>query len=143
MGSFKINGLDSLINDLSALAALPDSVAEDMLNAGADIIEAEQHKTAKSMGVYDTGVTEGSIKKTKVKKTATVKSIDIFPQGVNSDGNRNAEVAFINEFGKSGKHGKKGQPARPFIRTANEAAEERATEAEEKVYNDFLNGKNL
>lgn len=31
MGSFKINGLDSLINDLSALAALPDSVAEDML----------------------------------------------------------------------------------------------------------------
>lgn len=118
MGSFKINGLDSLINDLSALAALPDSVAEDMLNAGADIIEAEQHKTAKSMGVYDTGVTEGSIKKTKVKKTATGKSIDIFPQGVNSDGNRNAEVAFINEFGKSGKHGKKGQPARPFIRTA-------------------------
>lgn len=62
---------------------------------------------------------------------------------MNSDGNRNAEVAFINEFGKSGKHGKKGQPARPFIRTANEAAEERATEAEEKVYNDFLNGKNL
>ncbi len=137
MGSFKINGLDSLINDLSALAALPDSVAEDMLNAGADIIEAEQHKTAKSMGVYDTGVTEGSIKKTKVKKTATGKSIDIFPQGVNSDGNRNAEVAFINEFGKI------GQPARQFIRTANEAAEERATEAEEKVYNDFLNGKNL
>ena len=137
MGSFKINGLDSLIDDLSALAALPDSVAEDMLNAGADIIEAEQHKMAKSMGVYDTGVTEGSIKKTKVKKTATGKSIDIFPQGVNSDGNRNAEVAFINEFGKI------RQPARPFIRTANEAAEERATEAEEKVYNDFLNGKNL
>lgn len=107
------------------------------------VFENGRLKTAKSMGVYDTGVTEGSIKKTKVKKTATGKSIDIFPQGVNSDGNRNAEVAFINEFGKSGKHGKKGQPARPFIRTANEAAEERATEAEEKVYNDFLNGKNL
>lgn len=73
MGSFKINGLDSLINDLSALAALPDSVAEDMLNAGADIIEAEQHKTAKSMGVYDTGVTEGSIKKNEGQKNCNRK----------------------------------------------------------------------
>lgn len=137
MGAASTIGLDDLISDLSALAELPNSVIDDMLKAEADVIEPEQHRTAKSMGVYRTGVTEGSIKRTTVKSGSDGRYLSIYPQGKNADGNSNAEVAFINEFGK------RGQPARPFIDTANKNKSDQAVGAAEKVYNAFVDGKNL
>ncbi|MCH5352952.1 MAG: hypothetical protein J1E06_05765 [Acutalibacter sp.] len=137
MAHFEVSGIDALSDDLAALAALPESVLDDILNAEADVIEAEQRKTAREMGIYDTGITAGSIKKGKSKKSADGKSITVMPTGTNKRGDRNAEVAFFNEYGK------KGQPARPFIRTANERAGDRAVEAGEKVYHAYLDSKNL
>jgi len=137
MGSAATIGLDSLIDDLAAFAALPDSVIDGMLTAEADVIEPEQHRTAESMGVYRTGVTEGSIKRTKIKVGKGGRYLTIYPQGKNKDGNPNSEVAFVNEFGKE------GQPARPFIDTANKNKGEEAVGAAETVYNAFLDSKNL
>lgn len=137
MGNLTVNGLDALISDMDALAALPDSVTEKILDASADVIVAEQRKTAQEMGVYDTGITARSIKKGKPKKTRDGKVVYVSPTGKNKKGNRNAEVAFINEYGK------KGQPARPFIRRANERAGDRAAEAGEKVLQSYLDSKNL
>ena len=139
MGKLTVNGLDALIDDFADLAKLPDSVVEDILNAEADIIAAEQKKTAREMGVYDTGMTAGSIKKGKVKKTGLDHSISIYPQGKNKRGESNAEVAFVNEFGAPGRRIK----ARPFIKTANERKEKEAVEAGEKVYHAYLDGKKL
>ncbi len=148
MAKLEVNGLDGLIGDLEALAKLPDSVAEDILSAEADIVEAEQRKTARDMlsgdpGTYFTGTTAKAIKRTKVKKSSTGKSLTIYPQGKRSDGRRNAEIAFINEFGRPKRNGKKGQPARPFIRVANERAEPKAAQAGAKVYGDFLDRHGL
>ena len=139
MARLEVNGLDALIDDLEALAQLPDSVTEDILEAQADVIQAEQQRTAKEMlvGPYATGKTAQSIKRTKAKKTSTGKSLSIYPQGTREGGKTAAEVAFLNEYGK------KGQPARPFIRTANERAGDRAAQAGEKVYNDFLDRQGL
>lgn len=139
MAKFEVNGLDALIGDLGALAQLPDSVAEDILSAEADIVEAEQRITARSMlkGPYATGKTESSIRRTKVKKTKDGKFLTIYPQGKREKGKRSAEVAFVNEYGK------RGQPARPFIRVANERAEPKAAQAGEKVYGDFLDRHGL
>ena len=50
---------------------------------------------------------------------------------------RNAEIAFVNEFGR------KDQKARPFIRTANEASAEATTRAGLEVYDRWLKSKNL
>lgn len=137
MGSAATIGLDDLISDFAALAELPDSVIDAMLTAEADVIEPEQHRTAKGMGVYRTGVTEGSIKRTKIKSGKGGRYLSIYPQGKNSDGNPNAEVGFLNEFGK------KGQPARPFIDTANKNKTDQAVGEAEKVYNAFVDSKNL
>ena len=52
--------------------------------------------------------------KGKIKRTGLDKSITVAPQGHNKRGTRNAEVAFVNEFGK------RGQPGRPALKTANE-----------------------
>lgn len=38
MASFRVDGLDELLRDFSAIAELPDTVAEDMLNAEADVL---------------------------------------------------------------------------------------------------------
>lgn len=139
MGKLTVNGLDALSDDFAALAALPDRVIEELLNAEADIIAEAQRSTAREMltGEYATGTTAASIKKGKVKKTASGSSITVAPAGTNDRGDRNAEVLFINEYGK------RGQPARPAVRTANERAEKEAVEAGEKVLNDYLDSKNL
>ena len=137
MASLTVNGMDALLDDLDALANLPDSVIEEILEAEADVIVEAQRKTAREMGVYDSGMTAASIKKGKVKKTGLDHSITVAPQGTNTRGDRNAEVAFVNEYGK------RGQPARPFTRTANERAEKDMVEAGEKKYHAYLDKKNL
>jgi len=148
MASMTVIGLDELIPDFAALAELPDSVIDDMLLAKADVIEKAQQNAARTMlgGAYYTGTTAGSIKRGKSKKTADGRVIEIKPEGSRSDNvrkgykkstRRNAEVAFINEFGK------KGQPARPFIDKANNAAGDEATAKAEKIYHAFVDSKNL
>ena len=140
MGTMSVSGLDDLIGDLDDLARLPDSVTDQMLNAEADVIEAAQRAQAasdwKGKG-YDTGTTAASIKKGKIKRTGLDKSITVAPQGHNKRGTRNAEVAFVNEFGK------RGQPGRPALKTANERKEQEAVAAGEKVYHAYLDGKKL
>ena len=50
---------------------------------------------------------------------------------------RNAEILFVNEFGKQ------GQSARPAVHDANEASAEATTRAEFEVYDRWLKSKNL
>lgn len=142
MARFEVDGLDALTTDLADLAKLPDSVVDGMLNAEADVLVAEQRKTAEQMlrgRGYETGATARSIKKGKIKKSGNDRTLYITPTGTNARGVRNAEVAFLNEYGVKSKN----IPARPFIRTANEQAGDRAVEASEKVLNAYLDSKNL
>ena len=83
-------------------------------------------------GVYRTGLTLASITHDNIRKNKDGKAVNVVFKGTNKDGNRNAEVAYINEFGK------KGQPARPFIRDANEECAEDIVTAEEQPYNEWL-----
>ena len=144
MGRLEVNGLDGLIDDLAALAALPDSVVEGILDAEADIIVAQQQHEVGSQwrGPYSEQLSAKSIKKGKVKKTKDGRSLSIYPQGTRKRGGqstRNAEIAFINEFGAPGR----GIPARPAIDTANKKKEGEAVDAGERVYNAYLDSKNL
>ena len=72
----------------------------------------------------------------KPKKTFDGKCVYVSFKGT-AHGNRVAEIAFINEFGK------KNQPPRPFISTANEKHAEAAVEAAAKVYDEYLKKNNL
>ena len=81
-----------------------------------------------------------ALEKGKVKKDRDGRSLSIYPKGTRKRGGqttRNAEIAFINEYGK------RGQPARPAISTANMKKEKEATDAGERVYNQFLDSRNL
>ncbi len=139
MGRLTVDGLDTLREDLAALAALPDSVIDRILDAEADVIaKAQQEETARQwQGDYATGTTSRSIKKGKARKSGDGRAVTVAPQGTNARGTRNAEVAFINEYGK------RGQPARPAIRDANERKGQEAVDAGEKAYHAYLDSKKL
>lgn len=154
MATLRIDGLDGLVSDMTRLAVLPESVLNQMLIAGAAVVGEEQKRSALSYGVYDTGQTKESIRATNPKHNADGAYIAVYPQGMraakarktsrrkknrrtSSDQTRNAEVAFINEYGK------KGQAARPFIHAANEKAAQPAAEAEQEALNRFVDSLGL
>lgn len=144
MGRLTMDGLDGLLDDFAALAALPGSVVEDILNAGADVIlQAQRAEIEKQWkGPYSLGISSKSVKKGKVKKDRDGRSISIYPQGTRkSKGQttRNAEIAFINEYGAPGRH----IAPRPAIDTANKKKEGEAVDAGERVYRAWLDSRNL
>lgn len=138
MARLSVNGLDDLMLSMQEIAEIPDDVAEAMLTAEAQIVEDAQIAYGMQMGVYRTGETLASIGKTKMKLGAGgSRQMYVYPQGVNDRGERNAAVAFIDEYGK------RNQAPRPFIATANEAAATPAVEAAAEIYDEFLKSKNL
>lgn len=133
MARFTVHGLDKLIDSFEAFAELPDDVVDDMMQAAADVVVKAQSDKAKSMlqGPYYKGAVSAGVRKSKVFKTKGGHGVFINFEGT-QHGNRLAEIAFVNEYGKT------NQPARPFIRMANEQSAEQATEAAAKVYENYL-----
>jgi len=148
MASFDFSGIEELMAGLHEISALSDDTGEQVLLAEGGVggkttlrgasVEKAQKQTGLAMGVHRTGVTLDSISHGKLKKTANGgRALYVYPRGVNSKGIRNAEVAFINEFGKT------NQKARPFIKTANETCADEAVDAAAKVYASYLASKKL
>lgn len=157
MAKFSVDGLDGLLGDLTSLAYATDSLVEEALNAGADVLVRAQQAEIKSQwsGPYSEGISAKCIKKGKVTKTKDGHKILVSPKGTRRRGKqtvRNGEIAFLNEYGSSGKgrtssHKKRSDPKkilpRPAIRTANEKAENSVIQAAEKVLDNHLNKHGL
>jgi HK97 gp10 family phage protein len=140
MAAFRVEGMESIESFFENLATVPERVIDDMLTAEAAVVAAAQKRTAREMlkGKYATGQIEKSVKPSKPRKLKGVKVISIEFAGSRKRGKRktsettNAEIAFINEYGK------RGQPARPFIKTANEQAADDAVKAAAAIYDEYV-----
>lgn len=140
MAKFAVNGIDELAAELKQLGQLGNGeLVSDMLEAGAEVVADEWRKgiqsTVKSKedGGRGTGDMEKSVAPAKgIKKADGVSVKEIYPQGKDSKGVRNAEKAFILHYGKS------GQAPTRFVDAAEEAAEDKAVSAMENVFNDYL-----
>jgi HK97 gp10 family phage protein len=137
MAEFGVAGLDDLMLTMQQIAEIPAEVQDEILNAQADVIVEAQKSKGHSYGVERTGVTLNSIKKSKPKSRKGSRVVYVTPTGTNKDGNRNAEVAFVNNYGT------RSQKARPFITDANEMSEEQTTTAGAAVYDRWLKTKGL
>ena len=106
MASFKTSGdlIDDIAKELEQLGEdVSGQLGQEMLDEGAKIIEFNWVKSIKNHNHIDTGDMANSVgvaKGTKAKKFR-----DIYPQGKDSKGVRNAEKAFIAHYGKSGQLG--------------------------------------
>ena len=146
MAEFRAEGIDGLILSLQEIASIPQEVQDDMLNAGADVLVPVQRATVRKYGIYDMSNTEtrhvaDSIGKSRPKtRRGGGRVIYVTAKGSRKRGKkttRNAEILFVNEFGK------RNQKGRPAIRDSTEQAADAVVEAERKVWDEHLTAHHL
>lgn len=130
---------------------IPISVLDEMLTAEADVIEPEIRENANKVirGKYWTGTTSKMLTRKKPhnwngKKGNGQCQIALTFNGIRVDKHhskksktRNAEIAFVNEYGA------RGIPARPFIQTAIDKNEKQAFDSAEKIFDNWLKKENM
>ncbi len=101
MARFDTHGFDGLINDINNMD-LTDDETDEILIAGAEQVKKAWQFAAAIHGLKDTGDMIDSIEYAKQpKQAAGVKYVDIYPQGIDRKGVRNAQKAFILHLGSS------------------------------------------
>jgi HK97 gp10 family phage protein len=135
MADFNVVGLDDVISDMEKHSTAAEKAIPEMLKAGAEILAKAQKAEAQAMKIRDTGDFIASIKPTGIKKDKDGNSyVDVYPQGKDRKGTRNADKGFIAEYGTS------KIPARPWMRTANEKSAEEVTTAEKEIWDKYKGG---
>lgn len=141
MASLELEGFDSLEDAFRRITEIPWSVREEALDEMATVAAAEIRAQGESMGVRDPESDVhilDKIVRRKAKETENGGEEQISFQGSRTRHGRktrNAEIAFINEYGR------RGQEARPFIGLAMTENENRITDQAEKVIGGWLEGE--
>lgn len=138
MAKLQFQGFEDLDDAFNRISDIPQAVTEDALKAMASVAAARIRATGESMGVRDPESSVhilDKIKQTKPKLSASGGYADITFSGTrtrNGRKTRNAEIAFVNEYGK------RGQPARPFIGTAMARGEAAISAAGEEIVGGWI-----
>lgn len=138
MASLELQGFEDLNDAFSRISSIPKSVTEDALKAMEAVAAAKIRSTGESMGVRDPESDVHILDKIKANKPRITKEggyADITFTGNRLRGRtrtRNAEIAFVNEYGK------RGQAARPFIGTAMAKNEAAIAAPGEKIVGDWI-----
>lgn len=138
MASFSVSGMDELSAAFGRIENIPWEVTEEALGKMADIAAAKVKSQGETMGVRDAESAEhilDRIRTTRAKKDDAGGHQDITFSGSrlrNGIRTRNAEIAFVQEYGK------RGQQARPFIGTAMAANEETIADSGAEVIGDWM-----
>ena len=138
MAGFAVYGTEELAAAFKKISDIPDNVKTNAMKAAGEIVAAEQRRVGEEKGVRDPDSNVHILEKIKVNKPKIEDngaSVTITFSGTRKRGKtttRNAEIAFINEFGKS------GMPARPFISVANKKAQDKALDAASDIIHDYI-----
>lgn len=141
MATFQTSGLDSLILSTKELAQLPEDVMLDMLAAQGDVVAKAQRRKLGELGIVKTGQLRDSITvDRRLRGKPGKRYLLVVLKGNRRDGKgTNAEVGFVHEFGAPKRH----IAAKQWMRLANEESAEASVDAEERVYNAWLERKGL
>ena len=139
MATLELTGFDDLEDAFRRISEIPFDVTAEALDAMAAVAADAIRSTGESMGVRDpesdVHILDKIKKASKAKKTDSGGYLNISFSGSRRRGKtstRNAEIAFVNEYGK------RGQPARPFIGKAMTQYEKQITAPAEKVIGDWI-----
>ena len=95
MARFEVKGTDDLANALESLGGKTGDIARTMIRYGAVEMVKSWQDTIKKRGHVLTGQMEKSVKPTKIKDVDGALSVEVYPQGKDDKGVRNAEKAFL------------------------------------------------
>ena len=142
MATIEVSGLTELAEAFLRTSNVPKDVKEDILRTGAKVMADAIEKEGRSMGVWDPEWDGKHVLESIKIKDPVVKDnkgyCDITFEGTRRRGNkttRNAEIAFINEYGAN----RRGISARPFIWNGTAKAEDKAYDAAEEKFHKWLN----
>ena len=102
MARFDTSGLQDLLNEMRQMGQASGGVAQVMTAAAAEEITAAWKASAEEHNLRDTGAMIESIGYPEgVRRLGDIFAADIYPQGKDAGGTRNAEKAFILHYGSS------------------------------------------
>ena len=138
MALFSVSGMDELQAAFGRIADIPWDVTEKALNSMADVAAAAVKSQGEIMGVRDPESNVhilDTIKPVKAKSDDDGGHQDITFSGSrtrNGRQTRNAEIAFVNEYGKTGQH------SRPFVGTGMARNEDKIADSGANVIGDWI-----
>ena len=132
MARFDTSGLDKLVDEMRRMGQASGAVAEAMVGAAVSVIRDAWKESADAHGLRDTGAMIDSIAAENIQHIGAVVSGDVYPRGKDGKGVRNAEKAFILNYGKA------GFPATYWVDDADASAAPRVQETLESMWGDFL-----
>ena len=152
LARFSTEGLDELFADLTRYDQMSGPTADKMLLAGAEAVKQSWREEAERRTFRDTRSMINQIGFPKaVTRASDIASIDIYPQGTDKRGTRNAEKAFILHWGTDSAGSKKrrtkkklpgpGIPRTLWVDVADKAAGPRVIEVYTRIWDEFLKGK--
>lgn len=130
MALFRSEGFDELIDDLSAHKMDFVRAAPAMLKAGSDVVADCWKRAIEKHGLVDTHDMIDSVAAAPVKGNGM--ACEVYPQGVDRKGIRNAEKAFVNHYGAS------SRKATHFVDDAESEAEAPAVEAMANAWDTYF-----
>lgn len=133
MARFSTSGIDDIIRDMRKMGETSGDAAKAMLQAGAEEVKKAWKQAAEEHELRDTGDMIASIGFAREPKSINdVLTIDIYPQGTDHKGVRNAEKAFVLHYGTS------KLPATRWVDDADRYSEQYAIPAMEKAWDEFI-----
>lgn len=133
MARMRVEGMDAVIEDMIRMGQQVGPVADKMLMAGAEVAKEAWKHSIQKHDLIDKHDMIKSVGFPRQPKTVNdVRSIDVYPQGKDRKGIRNAEKAFVLHYGRN------NMDPTYFVdeaeRESNEAAEKVMTD----IWNDFI-----
>lgn len=138
MARFDTSGIDDIIQSMERMNLEVSPVAEEMCMAAVEVIRDAWRESAEEHGFRDTGAMIDSIGfgPAPIRAGAIIYN-DVYPQGKDSKGTRNAEKAFILHYGS------KRIPASYWVDEADARSVEPVNAKTREIWDRFIekNGK--
>lgn len=136
MARFDMSGLDPIIDEMREMGEESGAVAQEMILAMAEAVKQAWKRSAEEHGHRDTGEMINAIGYPRGPQTiGDALTIDIYPQGKDHKGVRNAEKAFVLHYGTS------KLKASYWVDTADAYSEQTAIPAAEQIWDKFIRGR--
>ena len=130
MAKFNVVGLDDVQEAMLRQDAIVEEAVPEMLKAGGAVMQKAQQEEIKTRfnSRRSTGALLASIKVSAVKEIDGGKRVEIYPNGKDKHGVRNAEKGFVLNM-----------PARPWFTAANEKAADDVVSEMRRVWEEKQN----
>lgn len=137
MARFNVVGLDDVQEQMLKRERIAAEAVPEMLKAGGAVMKEAQESEIRSTfrGDRSTGDLAASIVVSDVKEKDGGKMVEVYPDGKDRHGVRNATKGFVLQYGR------KNMPARPWFTAANTKAADAVNGEMRRVWEEKQSGR--